>query len=162
MAVPKRHHSKARRDSVNSVWKLEAPALVKCSNCGAHEAPTRHVATAATTRARKSSRRPDFLATMATEGEGECLPFLLSVSAFIKGGVRVAVKIEKVDANPAAALGFAPGDELLEVDGEPINDMLDISFYTDSPKFHLTARIGGTERTLAVEKDAYAPFGCDF
>ena len=31
MAVPKRHLSKARRDKRRSnVWKLEAPALVKC------------------------------------------------------------------------------------------------------------------------------------
>ena len=35
MAVPKRHLSKARRDKRRSnVWKLEAPALVKCSTCG--------------------------------------------------------------------------------------------------------------------------------
>ena len=35
MAVPKRHLSKARRDKRRSnVWKLEAPTLVKCSNCG--------------------------------------------------------------------------------------------------------------------------------
>ena len=35
MAVPKRKHSKARRDKRrNNVWKMEAPALVKCSNCG--------------------------------------------------------------------------------------------------------------------------------
>ena len=35
MAVPKRHLSKARRDKRRSnVWKLEAPALVKCSKIG--------------------------------------------------------------------------------------------------------------------------------
>lgn len=35
MAVPKRKVSKARRDKRRStVWKLESPALVKCSNCG--------------------------------------------------------------------------------------------------------------------------------
>ena len=35
MAVPKRKHSKARRDKRrNNVWKMEAPALVKCSHCG--------------------------------------------------------------------------------------------------------------------------------
>ena len=34
MAVPKRHLSKARRDKRRSNdFKLEAPALVKCSNC---------------------------------------------------------------------------------------------------------------------------------
>ena len=40
MAVPKRHLSKARRDKRRSnVWKLEAPALVKCSNCGSLKLP---------------------------------------------------------------------------------------------------------------------------
>ena len=35
MAVPKRKTSKARRDKRrSSVWKLEAPALAKCPNCG--------------------------------------------------------------------------------------------------------------------------------
>ena len=44
MAVPKRHLSKARRDKRRSnVWKLEAPALAKCSNCGSLKPPTVHV-----------------------------------------------------------------------------------------------------------------------
>ena len=35
MAVPKRKVSKARRDKRrSSTWKLAAPAMVKCSNCG--------------------------------------------------------------------------------------------------------------------------------
>ena len=38
MAVPKRRVSKARRDKRRSnVWKLDAPALVKCSQCGAYK-----------------------------------------------------------------------------------------------------------------------------
>ncbi len=45
MAVPKRKTSKARRDKRRSaVWKLQAPALSKCPNCGefklAHRACT--------------------------------------------------------------------------------------------------------------------------
>ena len=33
--APKRKHSRARRDKRrSSVWKLEAPALVKCGSCG--------------------------------------------------------------------------------------------------------------------------------
>lgn len=83
MAVPKRHLSKARRDKRRSnVWKLEAPTLVKCSNCGSFKLPTRPAATAATTRARKSSRRADLHFTWwqhgcMTEGEGiPCLPLL--------------------------------------------------------------------------------------
>lgn len=35
MAVPKRRVSKARRDKRRSnVWKLDAPTLVRCKNCG--------------------------------------------------------------------------------------------------------------------------------
>ncbi len=42
MAVPKRKTSKARRDKRRSnVWKLDAPALVRCSNCGAYKRPHR-------------------------------------------------------------------------------------------------------------------------
>ncbi|MDR0914570.1 MAG: 50S ribosomal protein L32 [Oscillospiraceae bacterium] len=40
MAVPKRKHSQARRDKRRSnVWKLKAPALSKCPDCGAYKAP---------------------------------------------------------------------------------------------------------------------------
>lgn len=36
MAVPKRKTSKARKNSRrSSVWKLEAPTMEKCPNCGA-------------------------------------------------------------------------------------------------------------------------------
>lgn len=35
MAVPKRKHSKARRDKRRaSTWKLDAPTLITCSQCG--------------------------------------------------------------------------------------------------------------------------------
>ena len=40
MAVPKRKLSKARRDKRRSnVWKLQAPALCVCPNCGEFKAP---------------------------------------------------------------------------------------------------------------------------
>ena len=42
MAVPKRKVSKARRDKRRGqVWKLEAPALSRCTNCGELKAPHR-------------------------------------------------------------------------------------------------------------------------
>ena len=40
MAVPKRKVSKARRDKRrSSVWKLDAPALSKCTQCGELKMP---------------------------------------------------------------------------------------------------------------------------
>ncbi|MDO4742431.1 MAG: 50S ribosomal protein L32 [bacterium] len=42
MAVPKRKTSKARKNKRRSnVWKLVAPALVKCSRCGEYKRPHR-------------------------------------------------------------------------------------------------------------------------
>ena len=42
MAVPKRKVSKARRDKRrSSVWKLDAPALSKCPQCGELKMPHR-------------------------------------------------------------------------------------------------------------------------
>ncbi len=42
MAVPKRKTSKARRDKRrNNLWKLNAPALVTCPDCGAYKRPHR-------------------------------------------------------------------------------------------------------------------------
>lgn len=42
MAVPKRKVSRARRDKRRSnVWKLSAPALSKCTQCGELKMPHR-------------------------------------------------------------------------------------------------------------------------
>ncbi|MBR7071700.1 MAG: 50S ribosomal protein L32 [Clostridia bacterium] len=42
MAVPKRKTSKARRDKRrNNVWKITAPALVRCPDCGEYKRPHR-------------------------------------------------------------------------------------------------------------------------
>ena len=54
----------------------------------------------------------------------------------------MAIRIEQVDAgSEAEALGLAPGDELLSVDDNELNDSLDYDFYTDSSSFHLKARV---------------------
>lgn len=38
MAVPKRHISKTRKNKRRSnVWKMDAPQLVRCSNCGSYK-----------------------------------------------------------------------------------------------------------------------------
>ncbi len=42
MAVPKRRVSKTRRDKRrSSVWKMNAPELQKCPNCGEFKRPHR-------------------------------------------------------------------------------------------------------------------------
>ena len=54
MAVPKRKVSKARRDSRRSaVWKLEAPALSRCTHCGELHLRTRFAKIADTIRVEK-------------------------------------------------------------------------------------------------------------
>ncbi|MBQ7740850.1 MAG: 50S ribosomal protein L32 [Eubacterium sp.] len=40
MAVPARRTSKTRKNKRrSSVWKLDAPTLVKCTNCGGYTVP---------------------------------------------------------------------------------------------------------------------------
>ena len=42
MAVPARRVAKARRDKGrSSVWKMDAPELVKCPQCGEYKRPHR-------------------------------------------------------------------------------------------------------------------------
>ena len=61
----------------------------------------------------------------------------------------MAIRIEQVDAgSEAEALGLAPGDELLSVDDNELNDTLDYDFYTDSSSFHLKARVADGIREM--------------
>ena len=54
----------------------------------------------------------------------------------------MAIKIERVEeGSEAQALGLQPGDELLSVDDNELNDTLDYDFYTDSRSFHLKAKV---------------------
>lgn len=41
MALPKRKHSKARRDKSRTHWKLAKPTLTKCPQCGQTSIPHR-------------------------------------------------------------------------------------------------------------------------
>ena len=75
----------------------------------------------------------------------------------------MAMKIDTVaPGSDAAALGLGPGDELLSVDGNAINDALDYQFYTDSPGFHLTARVAGGLKEWDVARQPGEDFGCNF
>jgi large subunit ribosomal protein L32 len=41
MALPKRKHSKARRDKSRTHWKLAVPALTRCAQCAKPVSPHR-------------------------------------------------------------------------------------------------------------------------
>ena len=73
------------------------------------------------------------------------------------------MKIARVDpGSEAEALGLGPGDELLSVDENELNDSLDYDFYTDSKSFHLKARVADGIREWDVQRAERGPFGCDF
>ena len=62
----------------------------------------------------------------------------------------------------AEALGLLPGDELLTVDQNELNDTLDYDFYTDSKSLHLKARVADGIREWDVQRTERGSFGCDF
>lgn len=75
----------------------------------------------------------------------------------------MAIKIERVEpGSEAEALGLVPGDELLAVDENELNDSLDYDFYTDSSSFHLKAKVADGIREWNVQRTERGPFGCDF
>ena len=70
----------------------------------------------------------------------------------------MAIKIERVEpGSEAEALGLAPGDELLAVDENELNDSLDYDFYTDSSSFHLKAKVADGIREWNVQRTERGP-----
>jgi large subunit ribosomal protein L32 len=41
MALPKRRHSRSRRDKRRANWKASTPTVAECSNCGQPKIPHR-------------------------------------------------------------------------------------------------------------------------
>lgn len=41
LQLPKRRHSKSRRDKRRAQWKIKSPSLSRCSQCGAPKLPHR-------------------------------------------------------------------------------------------------------------------------
>ena len=75
----------------------------------------------------------------------------------------MAMKIARVEpGSEAEVLGLGPGDELLSVDENELNDSLDYDFYTDSKSFHLKARVADGIREWDVQRTEHGSFGCDF
>lgn len=72
------------------------------------------------------------------------------------------VRISSVDPGSlAAGLGWAPGDQVLAVNGEPVEDELDFRFKTSEEVLSLKVRKGGTVSEDAVEKEPDTPLGVE-
>ncbi|MDT8901202.1 DUF512 domain-containing protein [Anaeroselena agilis] len=67
------------------------------------------------------------------------------------------------DDSIAAELGLRPGDALLAVNGEPVSDIIDLSFaLADENVELLVARQNGEEELFAIEKDYDQDLGLEF
>ena len=49
-----------------------------------------------------------------------------------------------------------PGDLLISINGNPINDLLDLDFYAAEPRLTLELEREGRRRTVRVRKEQYA------
>ena len=73
-------------------------------------------------------------------------------------------QIRSVDRySPAGRAGVRAGESMLQVNGHPIQDVLDYKFYTYDPKLTLTLRDPeGRERTVRVRKEEGEDLGLEF
>ena len=73
------------------------------------------------------------------------------------------VKITGVENNSRAAKrGVLPGDVLLKINGNEINDVLDYRFYITECRVELTLLRCGEEYTVTIKKGEYDDIGLDF
>jgi putative radical SAM enzyme (TIGR03279 family) len=61
-----------------------------------------------------------------------------------------------------AAIGLRAGDVLLEINGHPLRDVLDVQFYAADEALELVVRRGAQEIVYEVERDYGRPLGLDF
>ncbi|MEM0963825.1 MAG: DUF512 domain-containing protein, partial [Bacteroidota bacterium] len=72
------------------------------------------------------------------------------------------VRISSIDAGSLAdSLGWAPGDQVLSINGEPVEDELDFRFKTTEEILRLKVRQGGSLTEHVVEKEPDAPLGVE-
>jgi putative radical SAM enzyme (TIGR03279 family) len=74
-----------------------------------------------------------------------------------------AGKIKAVQGRSAAAkLGARPGDELLAINGHPVEDVIDVQFYSAEERLELLIRRDGEEITLRGVRNYNQPLGLEF
>ncbi len=81
------------------------------------------------------------------------------------GGHRpqVAGVVRRVVAGgPAQRAGVRPGDLLVEVNGHPVEDVIDVRFHAAEEECVLTLLRGGTRLTLELDKDIDESIGVEF
>ena len=59
-------------------------------------------------------------------------------------------------------LGIQPGDVLLEINGHPLRDVLDVQFYAADEELELLVQRGGQRVLYEVERAYGAALGLDF
>jgi putative radical SAM enzyme (TIGR03279 family) len=74
------------------------------------------------------------------------------------GGSVAAVEPDSV----AAVLGLKPGDELLAVNGVPVQDVIDVQFYSAEEHVELTVRREGREFAVGGDREYDQPLGLEF
>ena len=76
----------------------------------------------------------------------------------------MSVKITSIQSGSVAEkYGLKAGDELVLIDGNEINDMLDLQFFQTNRRLKALVRAQGEEKTIEIKKsDEYEPLGLDF
>ncbi len=74
-----------------------------------------------------------------------------------RGGV-----VASVAPGPAQAGGLAASDVVLDVDGQPVRDVIDWWWVTAEGAFTITVRRGSQDLALRIETDVSAPLGVTF
>ena len=76
----------------------------------------------------------------------------------------MAVLIKSVDeGSPASRAGVHPGETLVSISGNPVQDVLDYRFYMTEPRLELELRGGeGETRFLKIRKGQYDDLGLEF
>ena len=74
----------------------------------------------------------------------------------------MSVVVKTVDDLSPCAGKLKPGDRLLSVNSNEVNDVLDYRFYTSEEKLKLRIERGGKEKTVKIKKGEYDDLGLGF